>query len=76
LIKYKSVIPMNNAAFKTHAGVFLNKAPAAITAGQSPDYGEGWYFVWLAKYADAEGQAAKATVEAILAKYFPQGRPS
>jgi Peptidase M60, enhancin and enhancin-like/N-terminal domain of M60-like peptidases len=76
LMKYKSIIPMDNAAFKTHAGVFLNKTPTAITAGQSPDYGEGWYFVWLGKYADAEGQAAKATVEAILAKYFPQGRPS
>lgn len=51
LVKYRSAVPMDNAAFKVHAGVFLNKASTAITVGQSPDYGEGWYYVWLPKYA-------------------------
>jgi hypothetical protein len=75
LVKYQSIIPMDNAAFKTHAGIFLNKPASAITAGQSPDYGEGWYFVWLPKYSEVEGQAAQAAMAAILAKYFPTGRP-
>ncbi len=73
---YQSIIPMDNAAFEKHARVFLNKPTAPITAGQSPDYGEGWYFVWLPKYGAAgEGQAAQAAMTAILAKYFPAGRP-
>jgi Peptidase M60, enhancin and enhancin-like/N-terminal domain of M60-like peptidases len=75
LVKYQSIIPMDNAAFKTHAAVFLNKPASAITAGESPDYAEGWYFVWLPKYAQAEGQAAQAAMTAILTKYFPSGRP-
>jgi Peptidase M60, enhancin and enhancin-like/N-terminal domain of M60-like peptidases len=75
LVKYQSIIPMDNAAFRTHASVFLNKPASSITADQSPDYGEGWYFVWLPKYAAAEGQAAQAAMTAILAKYFPAGRP-
>ena len=36
---------MDNAALTTHAMTFLAKS--VITAGASPDYGEGWSFVWL-----------------------------
>ena len=76
LVIYQSIIPMDNAAFEKHARIFLNKKPTdAITAGQSPDYGEGWYFVWMPTYAAAQGQAAQAAMTAILAKYFPAGRP-
>jgi hypothetical protein len=76
LVKYQSVIPMDSTAFRSHAAVFLNKDPNKITAGASPDYAEGWYFVWIPRYAAAEGQAAQAAMTVILAKYFPAGRPS
>ena len=45
LIKYQALISMDNAALTTHAVTFLAKS--VITAGASPDYGEGWSFVWL-----------------------------
>jgi Peptidase M60, enhancin and enhancin-like/N-terminal domain of M60-like peptidases len=73
LIKYRSIIPLDNAAFTAHAKVFLNKS--VITAGASPDYGEGWYFVWLPLYDASHGTAAQAAMAAILQKYFPGGRP-
>ena len=73
---YQALIPMNNAAFKTHAGIFLDKPAASISgAGKSLDYGEGWYSVWLNSYAEAEGQAAQTAMNNILSKYFPTGRP-
>jgi Peptidase M60, enhancin and enhancin-like/N-terminal domain of M60-like peptidases len=75
LLKYQLIIPMDNAAFKVHAEKFLNMKAAQITAGASPDYGEGWYYVWLPKYAPADGQAAKNALTDILTKYFPAGRP-
>jgi N-terminal domain of M60-like peptidases/Peptidase M60, enhancin and enhancin-like len=73
---YRTLIPMNNAAFQTHAAVFLDKPAASISgAGRSLDYGEGWYSVWLNKYAGVEGQAAQVSMTNILSKYFPTGRP-
>lgn len=73
---YQSLIPMDNAAFKTHAAKFLNK-PASLINGtnKSPYYGEGWYFVWLNTYGTAEGQAAQSAMDKILTKYFPDGKP-
>jgi Peptidase M60, enhancin and enhancin-like/N-terminal domain of M60-like peptidases len=73
LVKYQSLIPMDNAAFTAHAKAFLNKT--VITAGQSPDYGEGWYFVWLPLYDASHGKAAQGAMTGILQKYFPAGRP-
>ena len=73
---YQALIPMDNTAFKTHAAVFLNKPATSINGtNKSPDYGEGWYAVWLNAYAAAEGQAAQTAMNNILAKYFPGGRP-
>jgi hypothetical protein len=73
LLKYQSLIPMDNAAFTAHAKVFLNKT--VITAGQSPDYGEGWYFVWLPLYDATHGSAAQLAMTNIITQYFPAGRP-
>jgi N-terminal domain of M60-like peptidases/Peptidase M60, enhancin and enhancin-like len=76
LKRYQALIPMSNAAFQAHAGKFLNKPVAQISgANKSPDYGEGWYAVWLNTYAANEGQAAQTAMNAILGKYFPAGRP-
>jgi hypothetical protein len=73
LVNYQSIIPMNNAAFTAHAKTFLAKT--TITAGASPDYGEGWYFVWLPLYDATHGQAAQAAMTSIVNQYFPAGRP-
>ncbi len=73
LVKYQSIIPLDNAAFTAHAKVFLGKS--VITAGASPDYGEGWYFVWLPQYDVSHGKAAQVAMAGILQKYFPGGRP-
>jgi hypothetical protein len=73
LVKYQSIIPLDNAAFAAHAKAFLNKS--VITAGQSPDYHEGWYFVWLPSYDASHGKAAQVAMTGILQKYFPAGRP-
>ena len=71
---YQRLIPMDNAAFKTHAGVFLDKPVAQINGtNKSPDYGEGWYAFWLNSYGAPEGQAAQAAMDKLLAKYFPGG---
>ena len=73
---YQMLIPMDNAAFQTHAGKFLNKPVAQINGiNKSPDYAEGWYAFWLNLYAPADGQGAQAAMNAILTKYFPNGRP-
>ncbi len=73
LLRYKSLIPQNNAAFVAHAKTFLAKT--LITAGASPDYGEGWYFAWLPLYDGGHGQAADDAMKDILSQYFPAGRP-
>jgi Peptidase M60, enhancin and enhancin-like/N-terminal domain of M60-like peptidases len=73
LAHYQSVIPLDNAAFTTHAKTFLGKT--VITTGPSPDYGEGWYFVWLPLYDASHGSAAQAALTDIVTRYFPGGRP-
>jgi Peptidase M60, enhancin and enhancin-like/N-terminal domain of M60-like peptidases len=73
LMHYRAIAPMDNAAFTTHAKTFLAKA--AITAGASPDYGEGWYNVWLSLYDASHGAAAQVAMDDILVRYFPAGRP-
>jgi Peptidase M60, enhancin and enhancin-like/N-terminal domain of M60-like peptidases len=73
LALYKSKIPLDNAAFAAHAKTFLAKS--TITAGASPDYGEGWYFVWSPLYDNSHGAAAQVAMTDILNRYFPTGRP-
>jgi len=68
LIHYKSIIPMNNAQFAAHAHVLY---PGTITAGESPDYAEGWYYVWLPKYNESHGIAAQTAMQNIIDLYFP-----
>ena len=76
LLAYRAIIPMSNAAFKTHAATFLNKAVDQISgANKSPDYGEGWYSVWLNTYGAAEGLAAQTALDNKVKRYFPMGRP-
>jgi hypothetical protein len=75
LMHYKSIIPLTNAAFQAHAAVFLDKSASGITAGDSPDYGEGWYYTWLTRYNKPQGDSAQAALQHIIDLYFPAGRP-
>ncbi len=72
LVHYKTLIPMNNAAFTRHAKT-VN--PKGIGKGRSPLYGPGWYHAWLPKYNDAHGVAAQAALQKIIDTYFPDGPP-
>jgi Peptidase M60, enhancin and enhancin-like/N-terminal domain of M60-like peptidases len=74
LLHYKAIVPLDNAAFTLHARTFLAKT--VITAGASPDYGEGWYNLWLPLYDASLGTAAQGTINDIVTRYFPTGRPN
>jgi hypothetical protein len=72
---YQAIIPMDNAAFQTHAGKFFNK-PVSKIYGTDYVWGEGWYYYWLSRYTPSEGQAAQTAFNNIFTKYFPAGRPA
>jgi hypothetical protein len=72
LVHYRTLIPMDNSEFAEHANVVH---PKGIGEGRSPLYGEGWYYVWLAKYDQSHGIAAQEALQQIIDTYFPSGRP-
>lgn len=72
LVYYKSIIPMDNQEFRDHANITY---PKGIHDGKSPNYGEGWYYVWLPKYNESHGIAAQKALQDIIDRYFPNGRP-
>jgi len=72
LVHYKTVIPMDNAGFASHAKI-VN--PRGMRAGRNPLYGEGWYYTWLPKYEKSHGVAAQAALQEIIDLYYPGGRP-
>jgi Peptidase M60, enhancin and enhancin-like/N-terminal domain of M60-like peptidases len=73
LVHYKSIAPLDNASFVNHAKAFLAKT--LITVGASPDYGEGWYNAWLPLYDVSHGVSAQTSMDNILQRYYPTGRP-
>ncbi len=64
---YRTLIPADKAAFMT----FFNTIFPGMAAGDSPDYGRGWYHIRKTQWNDVEAQKAQATLDAVLAKYFP-----
>ncbi len=70
---YQSIIPKNNAEFATHAAAFFG---GSVPSGGDPDYGSGWYNVWLPLYNESHGIAATNAMQEIIETYFPQGCPS
>jgi hypothetical protein len=72
LIHYKSLIPANGADFAKHANTIY---PRMTREGRNPLYGEGWYAAWLPKYNETHGARAQAAMQAIIARYYPSGRP-
>jgi Peptidase M60, enhancin and enhancin-like/N-terminal domain of M60-like peptidases/Secretion system C-terminal sorting domain len=73
LTHYKSIIPLNNAQFQAHANAFFG---GSVPAGGHPDYGSGWYNIWLPQYNETHGALAQQSMQAIIDLYFPGGCPT
>ena len=72
LYHYKSIIPLNNAQFVDHANTFFG---GSVPAGGDPDYGSGWYNIWLPLYNESHGALAQQAMQNIIDLYFPDGCP-
>ncbi|MEP6793966.1 MAG: M60 family metallopeptidase, partial [Saprospiraceae bacterium] len=70
---YKSIIPLNNAEFAAHAAAFFG---GSVPAGGDPDYGSGWYNIWLPLYNETHGALAVEAMNHIIDEYFPDGCPT
>jgi uncharacterized protein (TIGR02145 family) len=70
LLHYQSIIPMDSAQFDQHARAFFN---GPVPPGGDPDYGNGWYNVWLPLYNNSHGDSAVAALQKIIDTYFPNG---
>lgn len=73
LAHYKSIIPLDNAQFQAHANAFFG---GAVPPGGDPDYGSGWYNIWLPQYNETHGALAQESMQAIIDLYFPDGCPT
>jgi hypothetical protein len=73
LTHYKAIIPLNNAQFVAHANAFFG---GSVPAGGDPDYGSGWYNIWLPQYNATHGALAQSAMQQIIDIYFPGGCPT
>ncbi len=73
LTHYKSILPANNAQFVAHAKTFFG---GSVPSGGNPDYGSGWYNVWLPLYNTSHGTVGKNALQQIIDTYFPGGCPT
>ena len=73
LTHYKSIIPLDNAQFAEHANAFFG---GAVPPGGDPDYGSGWYNLWLPQYNETHGFLAQQAMQDIIDLYFPDGCPT
>lgn len=73
LAHYRTLIPMSRVDFARHAAVIY---PGGIRPGLNPNFGEGWYYVWMQKYDRSHGEAARAALQRNIGIYFPHGRPT
>ncbi len=69
---YLTLIPMNREEFSRHAKTIY---PKGIRQGQNPNYGDGWYGVWMQEYDQPLGESARVALQKIIDTYFPAGRP-
>ena len=70
---YQSIIPQDNAAFVAHGTAFLGYG---TPWSGDPDYGAGWYNVWLPQYNQTHGIAGTKAMQNIIDLYFPNGCPT
>ncbi len=73
LTHYQSIIPLDNAQFAEHANAFFG---GSVPPGGDPDYGSGWYNVWLPLYNETHGVEAVQAMQDIIDLYFPEGCPT
>lgn len=73
LTHYQSIIPLDNAAFVAHAKAFFG---GSVPSGGDPDYGSGWYNVWMPLYNETHGMLALEAMQDIIDLYFPAGCPA
>ncbi|WP_372847307.1 M60 family metallopeptidase [Pontiella sp.] len=65
---YKTVIPMDNEAFRAHCKrVYPNGVSGR---NNNPNFGPGWYEAQLPMYTEKQGQAAQAALQDIIDRYF------
>jgi hypothetical protein len=67
---YKTIIPMDNAAFRKHAKIVY---PKGVGKPQNPLFPEGWYERWLTSYDETHGQAVQDALQQIIDQYYPTG---
>ena len=67
LERYGGLIPADQAAFLKH---FYAAFPG-MPAGDTPDFGPGWYQVRKGQWDASAARKAQGTVSALLALYFP-----
>lgn len=72
LVQYKTIVPMDAAAFEEHARIIY---PKGIRAGKNPNFAEGWYYAWQPQYNETHGEAVQIALQDIIDTYFPNGRP-
>lgn len=72
LMRYKTLIPKDNAEFIAHADIVF---PERDGTG-NVDYAKGWYSFWESKYNQTQGKAAQNELQNIIDYYFPNGRPN
>lgn len=70
LMKYKALIPEDNAAFRAYALKWWGKEPDPKGYTTQRNHAERWN-----DYDEAYAKKVHATVQAILDDYFPGGRP-
>lgn len=71
LQRYRTLIPANKMAFDT----FFNTVFPGMPAGNSPDYGAGWYQVRRTQWTESSEVQAKGTIDALMALYFSNSNP-
>lgn len=70
LIRYQSLIPADNASFREYARQWWGKQPSPEGFTTERNHAARWE-----SYNETEARKVRDTVQAILNRYFPAGRP-
>jgi hypothetical protein len=70
LVKYKSLVPANNAAFRDFALKWWGHQPNMNGYWEEREHSQQWE-----KYTEKNANDIKNTAQAIINLYFPSGRP-
>ena len=72
LVYYKTLVPMDNAAFQAHTLEHYPNGPS----GSNPKYAGGWYAVWFDKYNKTHADSIQTALQNIIDLYYPNGATS